>query len=197
MKVVLASASERRQDLLSRVVDKFTVMVSEFDEDKVLCNTSIAKYVSDIALGKALDVAKRTNDDAIIIAADTVVTINNKILGKPLNKEDAFETLKLLSGRWHIVYTSIVLINTKTKSVLKSTLPTDVKFSVLSEAEIKRYIETDEPMDKAGSYGIQGKGGVFVEQIKGCYYNVVGLSLNKLNQMLKEITANQNISNII
>lgn len=191
MKVILASASERRQSLLSRVIDEFTVIVSDFDEDKVICNTSISKYVSDIALGKALDVAKRTKDDAIIIAADTVVTASNKILGKPSNKKEAFDTLKLLSGRWHTVYTSIVLINTKTKKVLKSTLPTDVKFSVLSETEIKRYIETGEPMDKAGSYGIQGKGGVFVEEIKGCYYNVVGLSLNKLNQMLKEITANQ------
>ena len=187
MKIILASASERRQELLSRIIKNFIIKVSDFDEEQVKLKSSVSQYVEDIAYGKAKDIESKVDEDAIIIAADTIVTIDEKILGKPKDKDDAFNTLKMLSGRWHTVYTSIVLINTSNKKVIKNTLPTEVKFSDLTEDEIIKYINTNEPLDKAGSYGIQGKGGVFVEEIRGCYYNVVGLSLNKLRQMLKEI----------
>lgn len=188
MKIILASASERRQELLKRIVNDFSVVVSDFDEDKVEPSGNITEYVKDIALGKALDVSRKvTNEDVIIIAADTIVSIDDNILGKPKSKEDAFNMLKMLSGRTHIVYSSIVMINKSNNNIIKSILPTEVTFSELSKEDINDYINSDEPFDKAGAYGIQGRGGVFVKEIKGCYYNVVGLSLSKTHQMLKEI----------
>lgn len=187
MKIILASASERRIELLSRIVDDFSVIVSEFNEDAIEFKNSISGYIEEIALGKAKVVAEQVDDNSIIIAADTVVSLDNKILMKPKDRADAFNTLKSLSGRTHKVYTSLVLINNKSGKILKDTVSTEVKFSELTESEITKYIESDEPMDKAGSYGIQGKGGVFVEEIRGCYYNVVGLPLNRLRNMLLEI----------
>lgn len=150
-------------------------------------NSSIINYVEEIALGKAREVSKRVNEDNIIIGADTIVVIEDKILGKPLDEVDAFNTLKKLSGKLHCVYTSVAIINNKNNKVVKDTVCTEVKFSNLSDDEIKKYIKTKEPMDKAGSYGIQGIGGTFVEEIRGCYYNVVGLPLNRLRKMLLEI----------
>ena len=187
MKIVLASASERRQELLVRIVEDFTVLVSEFDENSVKEKGSISQYVEEIAFGKAKDVASRLKEGYIVIAADTIVAINGEILGKPINKEDAFKTLNKLSGNTHKVYTGLVLINTSTSKILKSTESTEVIFSKLSKDDISKYIDSGEPMDKAGAYGIQGMGGVFVEGILGCYYNVVGLPLNRLHKMIKQI----------
>lgn len=187
MKVILASASERRQELLGRIIEKFDIMVSNFDENTVIFNGSIDDYVKEISNGKALEVKERTADDAIIISADTVVTFNNRILGKPRDKNDAFQMLKSLRGRSHKVYTGITVINTKKNIVKQESVCTEVTFSEISDDEILKYIETGEPLDKAGAYGIQGKGGVFVERINGCYYNVVGLPLNRLKSMLEEI----------
>lgn len=187
LKVILASASERRQDLLSRLVDDFEILVSNFDENEIKFDGNVKEYVEKIALGKAKDVFNRIKDNFIIIAADTIVTLDNEILGKPKDEEDAFNMLRKLSGKTHKVYSGIVLINTKTGKVLKDSLCTEVKFSILKDNEIKQYIESGEPLDKAGAYGIQGNGGVFVEEIRGCYYNVVGLPLNKLKCMINEI----------
>ena len=159
MKIILASASERRQELLGRLVDDFKIEVSKFDEDTV----------------------------PIIISADTVVVQNDNILGKPKDKQDAFKMLKSLQGKSHFVYSGIVVINTKTNKTKQESLGTKVTFSEISDEEILEYIETKEPLDKAGSYGIQGRGGVFVKGIEGCYYNVVGLPLNKLKSMLDEV----------
>lgn len=187
MKIVLASASERRQELLSRLVDDFDIIVSDFDEDSIKFEDNIQEYVESIAEGKGLQVAKKVTQDSIIISADTIVTLGNEILGKPKDEKDAFNMLKKLSGNVHKVYSALVLINTKTGKILRASLPTEVIFSDLSDEEISEYIKTKEPLDKAGAYGIQGKGGVFVKEIKGCYYNVVGLPLNKLKAMMKEI----------
>lgn len=187
MKIVLASASERRQELLSRLVEEFEVIVSNFDENKVVFKGNVKECVENIALGKAIDVQKSIHEDVIIIAADTIVTLDNKILGKPKDGTEAFSMLKDLSGRTHNVYSGIVLINTKTGKIIKDSLCTEVKFSKLKDEEIIKYIESKEPLDKAGAYGIQGKGGIFVEEIKGCYYNVVGLPLNKLKSMMDKI----------
>ncbi|MGL5379377.1 Maf-like protein [Clostridium sp.] len=187
MKYILASASERRQELLHRIINNFEVKVSNFDEDGVAFKGNIKDYVTELAEGKALDVAKNTKDDAIIIAADTIVTIDNSILGKPKNSEDAFKMLKLLSGKIHRVYSAVVVLNTKNMELEKQCLYTEVKFSNLTDDEIQQYINTKEPLDKAGAYGIQGFGGVFVEGINGCYYNVVGLPLNALDKMLKKV----------
>lgn len=187
MKVILASASERRQELLSRLIKTFDVIVSNFDESKVIFEGSIDRYVKDIALGKAMNIKNKLDEDAIIISADTVVTIDNMILGKPRDEEDAFNIIKSLQGRKHLVYSGVVVINTAKNLTIQESLSTEVTFSEISDDEILEYIKTGEPLDKAGAYGIQGIGGIFVEEIRGCYYNVVGLPLNKLKFMLKEI----------
>lgn len=187
MKVVLASASERRQELLKRIVDKFDIIISNFNEEEVKLKNNVSDYVKEIALGKAIDVAGKIKEPSIIIGVDTVVTISNKILGKPKNKEDAFNMLSELSGNVHKVYSGIAIINTKTNETLQDFVCTEVIFSTLSSDEIREYIESGEPLDKAGAYGIQGKGGIFVEKINGCYYNVVGLPLNKIKNMLKNL----------
>jgi len=188
MKIILASASERRQELLGRLIEKFDIIVSDFDESKVLFEGSVDRYVKDVALGKALDIKNKLNDDdAIIISADTIVTLDHKILGKPKDEEDAFKILKSLQGRKHSVYSGIVVINTAKNVIKQESLATEVTFSEISDDEILEYIKTGEPLDKAGAYGIQGIGGIFVKEIKGCYYNVVGLPLNKLKFMLEEV----------
>lgn len=187
MRIVLASASERRVELLGRLIKDFDVIVSNFDENKVLFEGSIDRYVKEIALGKALNVKRQLRDDAIIISADTIVTFEGKLLGKPKDEKDAFNILKSLQGRRHIVYSGIAVVNTATNLIKQESLATEVTFSEISDDEIMEYIKTGEPLDKAGAYGIQGIGGIFVKEIKGCYYNVVGLPLNKLKFMLKEV----------
>lgn len=187
LKVILASASERRQELLSRVVEKFTVCISDFDEGRVKKRENISKYVEEIALGKAKDVMKKVTDPSLIIAADTVVSLEGEILGKPKDKLDAYDMLSKLSDNTHKVYTGIVLIDMNSGKILKDFVETQVIFSKLTEKQINDYIESGDPMDKAGAYGIQGKAGVFVKEIRGCYYNVVGLPLNKLNEMIREV----------
>lgn len=190
MRIILASASERRHELLKRIIEDYDIVVSNFDENRIHFNGVFEDYVMNLAKGKALEVSSRTKDDSIIIGCDTIVAFDGRVLGKPKSKEDAYYMLKQLSGNTHQVYSGISLVNTATDIIKTDFVCTDVKFSVLSENQILRYIESGEPMDKAGSYGIQGKGGIFVEKIHGCYYNVVGLPLNKLNFMLKEMGVN-------
>ena len=187
LKFILASASERRKDLLSRIVSNFEVKISNFDEEKVEVSTNIENYVKTLAEGKAKDVALNCDNDSIIIGADTIAVIGNNILGKPKDKNHAFEMLKLLSNNVHRVYSGVAVINNQ-KNIMKSEcLYTEVYFSEISDDEIWRYIESGECLDKAGAYGIQGYGGVFAEKINGCYYNVVGLPLNLLNKMIKNV----------
>ena len=187
LKFILASASERRKELLSRIVRDFEVRVSDFDEDSVQVNNDIEKYVKILSEGKAKSVALNCSKDSIIIGADTIVVIDNKVLGKPKDKNDAFRMLKSLSNNVHRVYSGVTVINNSTKVIKSECLYTEVYFSELSDEEIWKYIDTGECLDKAGAYGIQGFGGVFVKSINGCYYNVVGLPLNLLNKMIKEI----------
>ena len=187
MNYVLASGSERRQELLHRIVDEFNIIVSDFDEDKILFKGNVDEYVVDLAKGKALSVKESLKEEAIIIAGDTVVVLDDKILGNPNNEEDAYNMLKQLSGRTHRVYSGLVVINMYNNKIEQESLYTEVKFSNLTEEEIESYIKTGEPLDKAGAYGIQGYGGVFIEGINGCYYNVVGLPLNLLNKMLRKV----------
>lgn len=187
LKFILASASERRKDLLSRIVSNFEVKISNFDEEKVEVSTNIENYVKALAEGKAKDVALNCDNDSIIIGADTIVVIGDNILGKPKDKNHAFQMLKLLSNNVHRVYSGVAVINNQ-KNIMKSEcLYTEVYFSEISDDEIWRYIESGECLDKAGAYGIQGYGGVFAEKINGCYYNVVGLPLNLLNKMIKNV----------
>lgn len=187
MEFILASASPRRQELLSRIVKNFEVIVSEFDEDKIQFSGDVDEYVKTLAEFKAKEVAQKIEKPSIIIAADTVVVMDNTILGKPKDKNEAFSTLKMLSGKCHRVYTAIAVYNSETRVLKKKCLFTEVYFSDITENEIWQYIESGEPLDKAGSYGIQGLGGVFVEKINGCYYNVVGLPLNLLKKTINEV----------
>ena len=187
LKFILASASDRRKELLSRIVKDFEVRVSDFDEESVQVNDDIEKYVKMLSEGKAKSVALNYGSDSIIIGADTIVVIDNKVLGKPKDKNDAFRMLKSLSNNVHRVYSGVTVINNSTKVIKSECLYTEVYFSELSDEEIWKYIDTGECLDKAGAYGIQGFGGVFVKSINGCYYNVVGLPLNLLNKMIKEI----------
>lgn len=187
MRVVLASASERRQELLKRLYNRFNIIVSDFDEDTVKFNGDPGEYVEELSYGKATNVAQNLDSHAIVIGADTIVVHNNNILLKPKDEKDAKRMLKELSDDIHYVYSGITVVNTYNGKIISESEVTKVKFSKLSESEIESYIKTREPMDKAGSYGIQGYGGVFVEKIDGCYYNVVGLPLNKLKKMLKSV----------
>lgn len=190
MRIVLASASERRQSLLRRLIHNFDVIVSDFNEEEVAFNGDCAKHVMELAKGKALTVSEIINVNAVIIGSDTLVAYNGHILGKPKNELEAFQMLKLLSGNVHQVYSGVAIYDTSSKELKIDYVCTNVKFSELTEEEIKKYIATEEPMDKAGAYGIQGFGGVFVEEIEGCYYNVVGLPLNKVKFMLREMGVN-------
>ncbi|MBI6871664.1 Maf-like protein [Clostridium aciditolerans] len=187
MNIVLASASIRRHELLKRLTDKFEIIVSDFDENAVKFDSDCASYVMKLAEGKALNVCKNVHNESIIIGCDTIVSFGNKILGKPENEEEAFNMLKFLNGTSHQVYSGIAVVNSASGKIIRDYVCTNVKFSDLSDDVIRKYIERGEYKDKAGAYGIQGYGGVFVEEIHGCYYNVVGLPLNKLSKMLREM----------
>ena len=192
MQIVLASASDRRKELLQRLGIEFKVMISDFNEESVDFDGDCSKYVQTLATGKVLDISKNLQDKSgkIIIGCDTVVSINHEVLGKPKDKRDAFLMLKKLSGKEHQVYSGITLLNTENKKIISDFQCTRVIFSELKDEIINWYIETGEPMDKAGSYGIQGFAGAFVKEIHGCYYNVVGLPLNKLSFMLRDMGVN-------
>lgn len=185
MKVILASKSPRRVEILEKIVKEFEVVQSNFDENTIDFKGDIEKYVKDLSRNKAIEVSKRLNEPSIVIAADTVVFQNGKVLEKPKNEEDAFSMLSSLSGNTHKVYSGICLINTYDDTVVTDYDCTEVRFSELNPRQIRNYINSGEPMDKAGAYGIQGLGGAFVEGIKGCYYNVMGLPLNKLYKALE------------
>lgn len=184
MEIVLASKSPRRKELLKRVVNDFKIIESDFDEDSITFNGDVEEYVKLLARGKALAVKEKVNNKSLIIGVDTIVFYNNKILGKPKNYDDAYGMLSVLSGNTHKVYSGVCIVNTENLHIESFVCETKVKFSELTGDQIDRYIESKEPMDKAGAYGIQGLGGVFVEKIDGCYYNVMGLPINKLNAFL-------------
>ncbi|WP_297435391.1 Maf-like protein [uncultured Clostridium sp.] len=185
MAIILASKSPRRKELLEKIVEGFTVVESDFDEDSIEYEGDVSKYVTSLAVAKAKQISTKLNKPAIVIAADTVVVLEDKILEKPKTKKDAECMLSALSGNNHKVYTGLCVIDTKTNNIVQEVAFTNVKFSKLTNNEIQEYIETGSPMDKAGAYGIQDFGAVFVEKIEGCYYNVMGLPLNVLYKILK------------
>lgn len=184
---ILASGSPRRKELLSAVGMKFKVVVSEADEESVSKDAPVEIYVQELALIKAAASAKTVlkNKNAVIIAADTVVALDGKLMGKPRDKDDAFDMLKSLSGREHDVYTGYCVMRVKDGFTVCNRIGTKVRFKELDDDTIRRYIATGEPMDKAGSYGIQGKGALLVESIDGDYANVVGLPVSALSDTLK------------
>ena len=180
MNVVLASASPRRKQILEGAGYFVTVRVSEADET-LPPDITPEKAVELLASVKAHAVER--NEDELIIAADTVVVLDGEILGKPRDEDEAFRMLSSLSGRRHTVYTGVCIIYNEKEEIFSDS--TEVEFYPLSPDEITAYIKTGEPMDKAGAYGIQGKGCLFVKGIVGDYFNVMGLPVALINQKIK------------
>lgn len=179
--IVLASQSPRRREIMEQVGLRFIVHPADVDEmmDKSL---PIPQAIERLALSKALNVAKLYPNN-IVIGADTLVCLNKQVLGKPQDEQGAREMLRLLSGQTHQVITGVAICADGKEECFHSV--SDVTFYPLSDEEITAYINSKEPFDKAGSYGIQGKGAVFVAKIVGDYYNIVGLPIAKLMQRLK------------
>ncbi|MBP5605471.1 MAG: septum formation inhibitor Maf [Ruminiclostridium sp.] len=179
--LILASKSPRRKELLSFITPDFLIIpaVGEENADKALMP---GEFVQELAVHKAGEVYSAHSDD-IVIGADTVVWIDGKILGKPSDREDAARMLRLLSGRVHSVFTGVCIMSKNTE--ISFFEETKVRFFSLSDDEIEKYIETGEPFDKAGAYGIQDKGALLVEGIDGDFYNVMGLPVGRLARELR------------
>jgi septum formation protein len=184
MEIVLASSSPRRKEILSRYNVNVKIVKSNIEE-KIDKSEEPEIAAMSLAFQKALDVSSRLDDDNIVLAADTIVYCD-KILGKPKDDEEAFEMLKMLSGKEHYVITGICIINTGSNKKVIDYVKTRVKFRELTKEKIKKYISTGEHKDKAGAYGIQGYGAVLVESIEGSYSNVVGLPISKVDFLLEE-----------
>jgi len=183
-RIVLASNSPRRKELLERVGVEFSVDASSIDE-VVRENESPEQIAMGLALQKGLDVASRHEEGTIIIAADTIV-YNKKVMGKPVDEVDARSMLNDLSGTLHQVYTGIAVIEAGTNNKFVDYECTDVKFRVLSPEKIDNYVASGEVFGKAGAYAIQGKGMTLVEWIHGDYFNVVGLPVSKLESLMEK-----------
>ncbi len=183
MQVVLASASPRRFELLKQIGIDPIVKPSSFEEASG-ASKDAQEIVRKNALGKCLDIAKNINTELPVIGADTIVVIGGAILGKPKNEADAKEMLKNLSGKAHQVMTGVAV--SYQGKIVSEVCITDVIFRELSSEEISSYVATGEPLDKAGAYGIQGKGAILVEKIDGDYNNVVGLPLTTVYSILKQ-----------
>ena len=181
--IFLASKSPRRRKLLKQLNLKFKSFSVDMDE-KVHLNETPSDAVIRLSKEK-LNLAKAKVKDGILITADTIVVLDKTILGKPINRNDAFRILKLLSGRTHIVYTGYSIFNSRNNKTISEYEKTEVTFRDLTDEEIDDYISGGSPMDKAGAYGIQDDfGAVFIKKINGCYYNVVGLPLAKFYHAL-------------
>ena len=184
-RIILASQSKARQKLLRQIGLKFTVAKSKIEESRVL-KGSCADLVMSNALKKAREVAKRY-DSGIIIAADTVVLVGTKLIGKPKDMKDALKTLKLLSRRPQWVYSGLAVIDIDNKKIRAAYEKTKIYMLPLTDKQIRSYFSKVSPLDKAGSFDIQGLGGIFIDRIEGCFYNVVGLPLAKLVRMLNAL----------
>ncbi|PIS29809.1 septum formation protein Maf [Candidatus Saganbacteria bacterium CG08_land_8_20_14_0_20_45_16] len=181
-KVVLASSSPRRKELLKKIVKNFKVSVSSIDETKIKAR-SPEGFALKAALAKAEAVAEKQKN-ALVIGADTIVVLGKKILGKPKNKADAFKMLKSLCGRVQKVITGVAIVDSDTLEKVTSYEVTKVKMKKASDQTIHHYIETFKPLDKAGAYGIQEMDKVFINKIVGDYDNVVGLPVKLLKKLL-------------
>ena len=182
MQLILASQSPRRRELLGLFGIPFAVRVADIDEtmDPYL---PVAEAVAAVSRGKARAIER--NADDVVIAADTVVVVAGKVLGKPHSPQEAAQMLRLLSGRDHQVMTGVTVLCGDREAVF--TEVTDLHFRELTDKEICRYVASGEPMDKAGAYGIQGGAALFCEKMAGDYYNVMGLPVCRLGQVLKEL----------
>jgi septum formation protein len=186
--LILASASPRRAELLRQVGIPFRLVISGVDED-LQEPADPEDHVRELSRRKAEDVAGRLGF-GIVLGADTVVVLDEHILGKPANEKEAVEMLRRLSGRTHQVFTGLTLIDAARDVSVSHVEITEVAFRELTDDEIADYVATGEPLDKAGAYGIQGQGALLVSGINGCYYNVVGLPLVGLVGLMRRLEEN-------
>lgn len=186
MKLILASASPRRKELLAKIGLPFDIIPAKGEE--TITKESPAEAVMELSRRKAWEIAAQQEEDCIIIGADTIVAKGEIIMGKPKDRADAFAMLKSISDDCHQVYTGVTIIRTgkQTESITFAE-KTDVYLYPLSEKEIEDYIASGDPMDKAGAYGIQGDFAIHVKGIAGDYYNVVGLPIGRVYQELKKL----------
>ena len=182
-RIILASASPARGHLLRQIGISFKVIPSRISEPKI----SVTKetQIQDLALTKARHVAGKVKR-GLVIGADTIIVHRRKIIGKPRNRKEARKILNRLNGSTHSVVTGIAIVDAATRKEATSSVKTSVKIKRMSDQEIESYVTTGEPLGKAGAYAVQGKGAIFIEKINGCYYNVVGLPLPKLAEMLEK-----------
>ena len=188
-KLHLASHSPRRRELIALLGVPFeSIEPPDIDEDRFLKDFKgqLVELPAALAEAKAKLVFPQVND-GYLVCADTVVVLDNSGLGKPVDSQDAERMLRLLSGVWHEVITGISICHSPSNNILTGAERTSVKFATLTDDEIRRYVATGEPYDKAGAYGIQGMAAPFIERIEGCYHNVVGLPLNLLYRMLRDM----------
>ena len=182
--IILASSSPRRKEILEKYNLHPTIINSNIIE-KSFSGEKPSQIAMSLSFQKSYNVSMLYQEQ-IVIGADTIVVYENEILGKPKDKDDAFRILKLLNGKYHSVITGISIVQYSTNIKVVDYEITKVKFRELSHNKLKDYINTNEPMDKAGAYGIQGYGALLVEKIDGCYLNVVGLPLVKLDFLLNK-----------
>ena len=185
-KLILASASPRREKILKKLNLKFTVVPSKIDES-VYNHLPPEEMVQELSLLKAKEVSNLV-EDTLIIAADTIIVNNGKIMGKPQNNNEAIEMLKELRNGKHTVLTGVAVSSIPEGKQLTVIDETDVYMSDISDEEINKYVATGEPMGKSGSYAVQGLGSIFVERIEGSYYTVMGLPIHKLAKMLNDFS---------
>lgn len=185
MRIILASTSPRRKELMEKIGIPFEIKPSSYQEDMSI-DKNPRELVKKLSYNKAKAIVN-DHSDSIIIGADTIVVINDKIMGKPKSEQDAANMLKNLSNKPHSVFTGFTIINTKNKQTITKAVETKIYFKELSDKQIKEYIATKEPMDKAGAYAIQGRASKFIEKIEGSYYNVMGLPIDELKKDLENI----------
>ena len=183
MNIILASASPRRKEILENTNIKFDIISSSIEE-LILGGESPCQMVMRLAFEKGIDIASKHKSD-LVISADTIVVLDDNVLGKPKDEEEARQMISNLSGRTHQVITGISLINLENNKKIIDYVVSNVKFKKLSKDDINDYIKTKESLDKAGAYGIQGYGAILVEEIQGDYFNIVGLPISKLSDLLK------------
>jgi len=181
-RLILASASPRRAEILRTVGWPFEALPADIDESRHSGEDAVI-YVERVARAKA-EAAALLAPIATVLGADTVVVVEGEILGKPLDAEDARRMLRLLQDRWHQVLTGVALVNGEIGSSRTAHEVTEVRFAAMSEDEISWYVATGEPMDKAGAYAIQGKGARFVKEISGDYFNIVGLPVRLVYELV-------------
>ncbi len=186
-KLVLASKSPRRAEILSAVNWPFEAIAANIDESHNESEDAVA-YVKRLAATKARVVADGLSS-GLVLGADTVVIVQGEILGQPRDAEDARRMLHLLSGKWHEVLTGVALMRARDSHVLVDIETTRVRFAAMSDTEIDWYVATGEPMDKAGAYAIQGKAALFIEEIEGDYFNIVGLPVRLVYELARRIQA--------